>query len=641
MKTLLPKMLFVVLLLCLITQSAQSACSASFTKSITDRTVTFTNTSTTTSGFPNMMTYLWSFGDGTYSTLKNPVKTYTSSGLLIVTLMINDSFGCTKTAIDTLFFQPDTTCTASFTKSISDHTVSFTNTSTTASGFPNMMTYYWDFGDGNYSLQKNPVHTYPSFGTKIVTLTINDSFGCTTMAVDTLHLGSDSLCKASFTKSISGLTVSFTNTSVNATGTVTGIAYYWDFGIDGGSVQKDPIKVYSTPGFKTVTLTTFDSAAACYSNYTDSFTLAPNDSSCDASFFAMVNGSTVSLTNTSTNTIGTADGLMYSWYFSDGTLSTDKEPTKIFLTGGLKTITLTILDTITGCSSTETNFVTLDSINCAASFTKTITGLTVAFTNTSISSNGTSDLYYTWDFGDGTGSNLENPTKTFATGGMKVVWLSIYDSSTICSAMYVDTFVLATAPLCEASFSLAMDTTTPFLFYILNTSVIRPTSAFFWDFGDGTTSSLMTPTHTYSSFGTYYVCLTVFDPICTSTYCDTIGMDSTGRLLKTGAFGFKTLDYTTQSTLTGMNPANEITQNMQIHPNPTSGEFTINFTSETIMEGTIQIADITGKTLQTSMLNTSIGDNIKTIDISSLKPSIYFVHVTTATGYKVFKIVKQ
>jgi PKD repeat protein len=59
--------------------------------------VFFTDQSTT----PD--TWLWSFGDGSTSTLQNPVHTYTSTGIFLVTLTVSDTnFGCIDQATSTV-----------------------------------------------------------------------------------------------------------------------------------------------------------------------------------------------------------------------------------------------------------------------------------------------------------------------------------------------------------------------------------------------------------------------------------------------------------------------------------------------------------------------------------------------------------
>ena len=51
-----------------------------------------------------------------------------------------------------------------------------------------------------------------------------------------------------------------------------------------------------------------------------------------------------------------------------------------------------------------------------------------------------------------------------------------------------------------------------------------PIISWTWDFGDGTTGTGQTVTHTYNGVGPYGVCLTITDSCgCTSTTCDTVG----------------------------------------------------------------------------------------------------------------------
>jgi PKD repeat protein len=60
---------------------------------------------------------------------------------------------------DTIYINTTLPATANFTKNVSGVTVQFTNQSTEA------FAYNWSFGDGNFSTQKDPSHTYLSYGT--------------------------------------------------------------------------------------------------------------------------------------------------------------------------------------------------------------------------------------------------------------------------------------------------------------------------------------------------------------------------------------------------------------------------------------------------------------------------------------------
>ncbi len=64
---------------------------------------------------------------------------------------------------------------ALFTYEVDGYKVTFTNTSTVSG----TVTYAWDFGDGETSTEKNPVHTYANKGEYTVTLTVTDEQGGT------------------------------------------------------------------------------------------------------------------------------------------------------------------------------------------------------------------------------------------------------------------------------------------------------------------------------------------------------------------------------------------------------------------------------------------------------------------------------
>lgn len=138
--------------------------------------------------------------------------------------------------------------TLSFTNSASDLVVDFTDASTTTG----VVTWSWDFGDGNTSIQQNPSHTYALPGTYTVCLTVTD------------ECGSDNLCNdvtvscanptADFSQVLTGLSANFTDASIanNAQ------AWAWDFGDGNTSTQQNPIHTYATEGSYTVCLTVTD-----------------------------------------------------------------------------------------------------------------------------------------------------------------------------------------------------------------------------------------------------------------------------------------------------------------------------------------------------------------------------------------------
>jgi PKD repeat protein len=153
---------------------------ASFTASATQGcsplTVTFTNTSISSSG--NITGCLWGFGNTTSSGCGSMSQTFTQPGCYNISLAVTSN-GCT-----TIQNMPNMICVqadpvASFMAnpnsfSQTSQEITFVNTSTGATQFE------WDFGNGNTSNDYSPSHFYTNTsGGQTVTLTASSSFGCT------------------------------------------------------------------------------------------------------------------------------------------------------------------------------------------------------------------------------------------------------------------------------------------------------------------------------------------------------------------------------------------------------------------------------------------------------------------------------
>ena len=228
---------------------------ASFTYAVDELTVTFTNTS------QNATAYLWSFGDGITSTLENPVHTYAVEGTYEVWLWATGDCGTDEFSATVVVGTAPVAGFESNSPVCLGEAMVFTNT--TSGSEP--ITYLWAFGDGAFSTEVSPTHVYTAAGTYTVLLTATNDFGFSTFSAPVEVLP---LPEALFGYIASELTVTFTNTSQNAT------AYLWSFGDGVTSTLENPVHTYAEAGTYTVTLTV---TGLCGSDETSAvLTLAPS-----------------------------------------------------------------------------------------------------------------------------------------------------------------------------------------------------------------------------------------------------------------------------------------------------------------------------------------------------------------------------
>jgi parallel beta-helix repeat protein len=220
--------------------------------------VTFTDNTTGAPAFWN-----WSFGDGTYSTVKSPKHTYSTAGNYTVMLTASNTAG-SNTKIKTNYINVEKALekpVANFwgsPRSGNVHlNVTFTDITT---GSPTA--WNWSFGDGTYSVQQNPKHTYSAAGNYTVKLTVSNKAGIGTITKNNyINVAAFKKPVASFwgypRSGSAPLSVTFTDSSTGAP-----TAWNWSFGDGTYSTVKSPKHTYSTAGNYTVKLTVSNKAGS-------------------------------------------------------------------------------------------------------------------------------------------------------------------------------------------------------------------------------------------------------------------------------------------------------------------------------------------------------------------------------------------
>ena len=410
--------------------------------------------------------------------------------------------------------------------------------------------------------------------------------------------------------------VDFTNTSSG------GISYSWSFDDGNYSSAQNPQHTYSYTGNYYVCLTINDSLQSCYNTFCDSLYVYNSNSNCYADFNYSLDslGGGVSFFDAS---VGTSTS--WVWDFGDSTISNLQDPFHIYNNDGYYYVCLTVSDSIQNCSTTYCESIYLDSTsNCYAYYNYSTDTSGFVFSFTDASTGNPSDWF--WDFGDSTTSTLQNPTHTYSNVGNYTVCLTVSDSNLNCSATFcsvVSTDSINSPGNCNASFYIYADSLNPNQYWAVNNSTGNSLN-YLWDFGDGDSSTLAYPTHTYAQTGTYIICLTVNNyNSCSSTYCQSISF----KTLSSGI----TFSVISPASVSINEKANSAITNLKNYPNPFSVSTTINYSVSHTTDIRLEVFDMLG--IRAAVIEQGVknaGNHIIEWNAGSLPEGIYFLRMNIA-----------
>ena len=125
---------------------------------------------------PISVSIQWNFGDGITSSDKNPTYIYQRPGIYTTTCMLGEGTTAIQSSRTlTVDYPPQATIEVARSAVSINELVTF-NALTSA---PEVMSYYWDFGDGNSAGSDYVAHSYNAPGVYSVTLAVSNDFGVT------------------------------------------------------------------------------------------------------------------------------------------------------------------------------------------------------------------------------------------------------------------------------------------------------------------------------------------------------------------------------------------------------------------------------------------------------------------------------
>jgi PKD repeat protein len=514
-------------------------------------------------GNQQFLGYSWTYGDGglAYSTSPVNVHTYPASGNYTACVdawyysTMNDT--CWVSSCATVVVGGTSPCDSTSFIQIAASNTSANNYSFTVSGNQFFAGYDWTFGDGNSTYTGLPwtQHGYPSTGTYNACVTgwyfnaTNDTCwvsDCITINPGAGNLICDSVAwSVDFSTSIFGQAVQFVNQSNTAGYAAT---YVLDFGDGQQSSSPSTVHTYQQSGTYVACL--YGSIGinngmdSCFMVQCDTIVVGNGQSQCDSTAFVYFVPTISANGLVFFNGTGSMQFDWYQWTFGDGTSAPSTSPfiSHIYNQSGTYTACLDAYyylpngDTciVSYCDSVVVSLTSspCDSTAFVNIFPSTVSGNLVVFDATS----NQNLIFYSWDFGDGnvyTGGPVM--TYQYTQPGTYTVCLNAwYNVTPGDSCLVTDCYTVTIGggnTICDSlnwSADFFPNVSGQFVQFFNQTNTLGYNATYVWDFGDGQTSALQSPAHTYQSPGIYGPCLSVWIGInngmdsCFQVHCDTV-----------------------------------------------------------------------------------------------------------------------
>ncbi len=370
-------------------------------------------------------------------------------------------------------------------------------------------TYVWDFGDGDTIITyggvgsipggthggrttgsySNPRHVYQSSGDYTVVLkawnTSAFPFDQDSCLYETTVLVQIRDVEADFAYNL--IACASQNVAFNGSTSNDATFYSWQFGNGVTGVDITDTTVYPASGFYDVTLTATD-VHGCTDDTVKTIQVVDPVAAFDMDTSEVCTGGTINFTDQS---VSDTAFMAWDWKFGDGGTSTDQNPSYTFNIKGNYTVELIATDSV-GCTAQSNMNVVV--IEPTAIFNANLFQICaqeeVQFADQSLPFNGSIPITaWSWDFGDAQNSTVQNPSHSYAGGGVYDIILTVTDSRGCVhidtNQAYIEVQDIPVAAFFADNIKVCYDDATPVTF--ADTTVSSDVVNWYWDLNENGT----------------------------------------------------------------------------------------------------------------------------------------------------------
>lgn len=468
--------------------------------------------------------WVWDFGDGSTATGQTVSHAYLRSGVYEVAVVVRDDSGAPlNTDRDTMMVTVNATPIADAGPAqIVAPGEEFT-LSGRASVDPDgkIASYVWSFPDGTEATGERVGHRIDKPGLYRIGLTAGDNFAggaasdrsevlITVNASPVATAGADHLVAP-------GDLVRFdAGQSFDPDGEI--IEYRWEFEDLGSPLTASTVeRAYDTPGVWSAQLIVTDNSGVANATATDDVTIRVNHAPVAEAGDPQITDSLYVELDATGSSDADGDALIYQWDLGDGSAPVfGAKVSHAYPRSGIFPVTLRVDDGtgLSNASAIDATTVTIRKrpIAEAGGNRDVCSGEPILFdASNSVNPDG-GLLSYTWDFGDGSQSDLVNPSKTYEQPGAYSVTLRVRNETGTEHGTDVDRIaaLVREGPIADAGPDMTVCSNQEVRFDGSgSTDADGAVNAFSWTFGDSSTGSGESPAHIYTHPGTYQVNLTI------------------------------------------------------------------------------------------------------------------------------------